>query len=353
MHRIVRGAINPEWVCGAVSAGRKSDLVNRLGTIVIGRNEGDRFRRCLDSLLGRTAPIVYVDSGSTDGSIEYARKHGIEVLELDASVPFTAARARNAGFARIRELAPHVDLVMFVDGDCEVDRDWLPTATRFLDEHEDYAVVCGRRRERYPDASVYNYLCDVEWNSPVGDAKSCGGDAMMRADALAAVGAFNASLIAGEEPELCVRLRGAGWKIRRIDHEMTLHDANITRFWQWWTRTRRAGHAYAEGAATHGVPPERHNVKESRRAAIWGLALPILAIAGGPCTKGLSLVLLLLYPLNVVRIARRLSHEGEPRPWMVATFLMLGKFPEGLGWLRYQVGRLTGRSAKLIEYKAS
>ncbi|KPK66863.1 MAG: glycosyl transferase [Gemmatimonas sp. SG8_38_2] len=327
-------------------------MVSRLGIIVIGRNEGDRFRRCLDSLLGRATPIVYVDSGSTDGSIEYAREHGVDVLELDASIPFTAARARNAGFARLQELVPDVDRVMFVDGDCEVDPDWLPTAQRFLDEHDDYAVACGRRRERHPDASVYNYLCDIEWNTPVGDAKSCGGDAMMRAEAFAAVGGFNGELIAGEEPELCVRLRSGGWKIRRIDHDMTLHDANVTRFSQWWTRMVRGGHAFAEGASMHGAPPEHHWVKESRRAVMWGLVLPIFAIAASPFTKALSLALFLLYPLNLARIAKRLSQEGEPRPWTVATFLVLAKFPESLGWLRYQTGRLTGRGSKLIEYKA-
>lgn len=326
--------------------------MGKLGAIVIGRNEGDRFRRCLDSLLGKAAPIVYVDSGSTDGSIEYASEHGADVLALDASVPFTAARARNAGFDRIKELGPDVERVMFVDGDCEVDAEWLPRAERYLDEHEDYAAVCGRRRERYPGATVYNYLCDVEWDTPVGDAKSCGGDAMMRAEAFAAVRGFNPGLIAGEEPELCVRLRGAGWKIRRIDQEMTLHDADVTRFSQWWTRMRRGGHAYAEGAAMHGAPPERHWVRESRRAVMWGLVLPILAIAASPFTKGLSLALLLLYPLNLVRIARRLSRAGEPRPWTVATFLVLSKFPEGQGWLRYQTGRLTGSRSKLIEYKA-
>lgn len=326
--------------------------MSRLAAIVIGRNEGERFRRCLDSLVGKANPIVYVDSGSTDGSIEYARSLGVEVLDLDASIAFTAARARNGGFDRVNELAPDVERVMFVDGDCEVDPDWLPAAERFLDEHAGYAVVCGRRRERYPEATVYNYLCDVEWNTPVGDARSCGGDALMRAEAFNAVGGFNPGLIAGEEPELCVRLRGAGWKIRRIDHEMTLHDADVTRFSQWWTRARRSGHAYAEGASMHGARPERHSVRESQRAVVWGMVVPLVAIATSPFTKGLSLALLLLYPLNLARIAKRLSGEGEPRPWTVATFLMLAKFPESLGWLRYQVGRLTGSRSKLIEYKA-
>lgn len=325
--------------------------MRRLGAIVIGRNEGDRFRRCLDSLLGSVTPIVYVDSGSTDGSIEYARKHGVDVLGLDASIPFTAARARNAGFDRIKALAPDAELVMFVDGDCEVNPEWLPTAERFLDAHEDYAVVCGRRRERFPETSIYNYLCDVEWNTPVGDTNACGGDAVMRAEAFAAVSGFNPSLIAGEEPELCVRLRAAGWKIHRVDHEMTLHDANMTRFSQWWTRALRAGHAYAEVAAMHTAPSESHPAKKSRKAVMWGLVLPIIALGFSPFASGLSVGLLLLYPLNVARIAMRLSREGERRPWTVATFLMLAKLPEALGWLRYHTGRLTGNRSKLIEYK--
>ena len=326
--------------------------MSRLGAIVIGRNEGERFRRCLDSLLGRAAPIVYVDSGSTDGSIEFAREHGVDVLVLDASIPFTAARARNAGFDRVKALSPKVEQVMFVDGDCQVNPEWLSAGEGFLDQNEEYAVVCGRRRERYPEATVYNYLCDVEWNTPVGDANSSGGDALMRADAFAAVGGFNPGLIAGEEPELGVRLRGAGWRIHRLDHEMTLHDADITRFSQWWTRARRSGHAYAEGAAMHGGPPERHWVKEARRAVMWGLVLPMVAIAASPLTRGLSLALLLLYPLNLARIAKRLSADNEPRPWPVAAFLMLSKLPESQGWLRFQTGRLTGSRSKLIEYKA-
>ena len=101
----------------------------------------------------------------------------------------------------------------------------------------------------------------------------------------------------------------------------------------------------------HGALPERHWVNQSRKAVMWGLALPVLAIAASPFTKGLSLALLLLYPLNLVRIAGRLSRAGEPRPWTVATFLVLSKFPEGQGWLRYQTGRLTGSRSKLIEYK--
>jgi len=78
----------------------------RLGVVIVGRNEGDRLRRCLASLLSRASLLVYVDSGSSDNSLALAAQMGAQVLELDCTIPFTAARARNAGFAKLRELEP-------------------------------------------------------------------------------------------------------------------------------------------------------------------------------------------------------------------------------------------------------
>jgi GT2 family glycosyltransferase len=176
---------------------------------------------------------------------------------------------------------------------------------------------------------------------------------MMRVDAFHEVGGFDPSLIAGEEPELCIRLRSAGWKIRRLDHEMTLHDANVTRFSQWWTRSVRAGHAYAEVGAMHGDGSARERAAKSLKTVFWAIVLPGAALGLSVWTSGLSLALLLLYPLNIARIAARLRREGERRPWTVASFLMLSKFPEAWGWLRYRKGRLTGKRSGIIEYKAT
>ena len=91
-----------------------------VGVVVIGRNEGPRLERCLASLIGAAQKIVYVDSGSTDGSVQMARRLGVEVVELDMTMPFTAARARNEGFARLQHVLPSMRHVQFVDGDCEV-----------------------------------------------------------------------------------------------------------------------------------------------------------------------------------------------------------------------------------------
>lgn len=316
-----------------------------IAAVVIGRNEGDRLIRCIASLQQGVRQVIYVDSGSTDDSVTAARAAGADVVLLDTDVPFTAARARNAGLARALQMTPPPDRIQFVDGDCEVDAGWITRAAAFLEDHPQAAVVCGRRRERFPEASVYHWLTDHEWDTPVGQARACGGDALMRADALQAVQGFNPAMIAGEEPELCVRLRQAGWEIWRIDAEMTLHDVAMTRFSQWWTRTRRGGHAYAEGAALHGAPPERHNVAQTRRALIQGAGVPLVAVLGGLFVHPVFWLVLLAWPAQVVRLRLR------GMPWHRAFFLTLSKLPEALGIFSYAMGRLTGRRKKLIEYR--
>lgn len=316
-----------------------------LGAVVIGRNEGERLKRCLASLAVVSTRTVYVDSGSSDGSVDHARRTGVDVVELDLSIPFTAARARNEGFARLLSLHPNLPYVQFVDGDCEVVTDWMQKAVAFLMEHPDCAVVCGRRRERYPEQSIYNWLCDREWDTPVGEATSCGGDALMRCDALHAAGGYRAGLIAGEEPELCLRLRRAGWSIWRINAEMTLHDAAMQRFAQWWTRSVRSGHAYGEGAWLHGRSPYRHWVKENVRALAWSIGVPasamLLSLLQGPW----AWLLLGLYPLQVIRMWFRSGSLAH------ALLSVLSRFAETVGIWRFHAGRRRGRAGALIEYK--
>jgi len=328
--------------------------LTRVGLVAIGRNEGERLRQCLLSVIGKAERVVYVDSGSTDGSIELARSLGVDVVELDLSIPFTAARARNAGLTRLLEVDRQIEFVQFIDGDCEVVEGWLDSAQSKLAAQPNLAVVCGRRRERFPEASIYNCLCDIEWNTPVGEAKACGGDSMMRIKAFQQVGGFNPALIAGEEPELCVRLRQAGWKILRLDAEMTWHDAQIIRFGQWWKRALRAGYAYAEGAWLHGHEPERHWVRESWSIWFYGLLIPLLTLGLAWSTKGLSFLLLGIYPL----VAYRLYHRGQQAlkskdAGLYALFCVLGKFPQLQGQIQFHLGRLLRRRQVLVEYKAA
>jgi GT2 family glycosyltransferase len=328
------------------------------GLVVIGRNEGERLRRCLASAAPHISPgrAVYVDSGSIDASVALGRSMNFDVVELDPRVLFTAARARNAGVARLLQNAPDTRYVMFVDGDCELVAGWWDAAVQRLDQRADLAVVCGRRRERFPDASVYNKLCDIEWDTPVGDAESCGGDSMIRVEPFKAVGGFNSGMLAGEEPELCVRLRAAGWKIERIDADMTLHDAHILRLGQWWRREKRTGYAYVQGAVLQGHTPERHRVARTRSNWLWGLLLPLFAVAAAWPTRGWSLLLLVAYPIQWLRIRAMFRRERPHNPKdasTYATYVLLGKFPQMLGQLQYRLDRLLRRRGEMIEYKVS
>jgi len=301
--------------------------------------------------MGTAGQVVYVDSGSTDDSVAMSRARGSVVVELDLSVPFTAARARNAGFEALLSMNPSLDYVFFVDGDCEVMPGWLEAAHHFLDERPEVAVVSGRRRERYPEKSFYNKLCAMEWEDyPFGETTACGGDALMRVAAFRGVNGFRPDLICGEEPELCIRLLHAGWQIWRLQLDMTLHDAAMYRFGQWWRRTVRAGYAFAQGAALHGASPQRLWVKESRRAWLWGLLLPAITLLVCGLIGSAGVLLVLIYPLQVLRVTLR-GRRSFRENLLQATAQIFGRFPEAVGLLKFMLDRWRQLQPQLIEYK--
>jgi glycosyltransferase involved in cell wall biosynthesis len=326
--------------------------MTQLGAVVIGRNEGERLRQCLESLCKSIKYIIYVDSGSTDGSVELALSLNVEVISLDLSQPFTAARARNAGLMALVESNPNINYVQFVDGDCEVQAGWLEKAMEFLANHSDFAAVCGRRRERYPEASVYNLLCDIEWDTPIGEAKACGGDALFRLAALNAVDGYRESLIAGEEPEMCFRMRQLGWKIMRLNVEMTLHDAAMTRIQQWWKRNQRAGHAFTEAYAIHGQSAEKFRRSECKSILVWAALLPI-SIIGLSLWAPMLLLLFLIYPLQIARLVFRYQSRFQSlkQSFLYSVSNVLGKWPQLMGMLEFKINSLRGIRSHLIEYK--
>jgi GT2 family glycosyltransferase len=329
--------------------------LSKVGVVVIGRNEGKRLELCLNSL--KDLPLVYVDSGSSDNSVAFARSVGAHSVELDLSRAFTAARARNTGFRALLEQHPDLNWVMFVDGDCEVQPDWLAQALEAAVKDPNIAVVCGRRRERYPSSSIFNEMCDIEWNTPVGEAKACGGDALYRVAVFQQVGGFDDSFIAGEEPELCFRIREHGYRIRRLDAEMTLHDAAMTRIGQWWKRTERSGHAYLLNYLKHGTKnAERLNYREIRSILLWAGIYLMLLIATLLMRSPVPLILLaLLIASQAAKMTlaqpRIKSQYGKSSTFRYCVFIMVGKIPQALGVLRAYRNNRSGREHRLVEYK--
>jgi GT2 family glycosyltransferase len=278
---------------------------------------------------------------------------GCTLVDLDTSQPFTAARARNAGFARLSAELPDLEQVQFVDGDSALEPGWLAAGRRRLEEDPQLGAVFGLQRERTPDKSVFHRLMHIEWQTPPGQRKACAGNAMMSVAAFRAAGGFRDDLIAGEEPELCIRVRREGFRIECIAEPMAIHDAGDLRLRNWWRRVRRAGHGFAEGAHLHGAPPERHWVGETRRALRWGLFVPAIAIAGLPFCGFWSLSILLGYPITAWRSYRFARRRGTAKrdASFTAFFFTVGKIAEAHGVLSFHWARLRGRRKVLIDYK--
>jgi GT2 family glycosyltransferase len=337
--------------------------VNDVGVVAIGRNEGERLRRCLASLAesARGMATVYVDSGSTDGSVELARSMGVEVVELDLARPFSAARARNAGFERLKQVALDIRYILFVDGDCEVVDGWIERAKAEFELRPKAAVVCGRRREIFPEHSIYNRLADLEWDTPIGEAIACGGDAMMRVEAFESVGGFDPTAAAGEEPELCQRLRKAGWSVRRVDAEMTRHDLAMTRFRPWWRRQYRSGYSGLD-ILTRFPGESRLFERDLKRARLWGIGWPLAVIVAGLVgwgVKGMvagvvaAALVALTLPLQMLRLAAKIRKrvDGPRTALAYGVLTMVGKWANLAGQVGYILDRRRGRMARLIEYK--
>ena len=314
-----------------------------MGVVVIGRNEGPRLIRCLESVLRLACPVVYADSNSTDGSVAKAKRMGAAVVRLDPSRPMNAARGRKAGFDRLLQMHPALKHVFFLDGDCELDAAFLPAAQAAMLARPEVAVVCGRRRERHPQASVYNRMADLEWNTPVGECDSCGGDALFCVRAYVQAGGFDDTVLAGEEPELCSRIRRLGFKVLRIDVAMSWHDMNMHQLSQWWRRGVRTGYGALDVRRRHGVQ-EFNRLLLS--AWVWVLAWPLLSVAmvaavalgaGAAAAGGLALLAASLLPLQVLRVARHGRQRNLARPDALAygALMMLNKWACAWGQVQW------------------
>jgi GT2 family glycosyltransferase len=332
-----------------------STRIGLRAVVVIGRNEGERLMACLASLGSLNLLVVYVDSGSSDGSAQRAKPLCAQVIELDPSRPFSAARARNEGFAAVMARQPETQYVQFIDGDCTLLPGWITSAVQAMDSDDTRAVVIGPLQERNPNASIYNRLCSLEWKSKPGDLQNfgnLGGIMLVRASVFSALKGFNENVIAGEDSEFGVRVGAAGSKITKIATAMATHDADIHRFGQWWTRAVRSGHAIGQRFNLNGLGAAQDCARERRSVIAWGLMLPATIMLLAWPSRGLSLLLCVGYWVLAQRVARYRLAQGDSAAdaRLYARFTTLGKIAEGVGLLKFQFNKLFGRY-KIIEYK--
>jgi GT2 family glycosyltransferase len=333
----------------------RTSIAHAIGVVVIGRNEGANLGKCFESLAGFGMKVVYVDSDSTDRSLDIAKASCEKAHALDASRPLSAARARNEGFDELLKLDPDIELVQFLDGDCTLLPGWPEAALEAFARRESLSVAIGHLIERHPDSSVYNRLCSLEWRSPPGDLSNhgaLGGIMAVRADVFRKLGGFNSQVIAGEDSEFGVRIALAGGIVAKIDAQMATHDANILRFGQWWKRSVRAGHAIGQRSFLNGATPVRDCVHERNSTLFWGLGVPLSIIPLALIHPMLPLLVVVAYAWLFAKI-RSFRHRAGDTPAesrIYATFTVIAKIANGFGLIRFYWKRRSG-AFRIIEYK--
>jgi len=307
-----------------------------VSVVVIGRNEGGRLRRCLESVEEMQAPaegveVVYVDSGSTDGSAQMAAEMGARVVRLESG-RFTAGRARDAGWREARAA-----FVFFVDGDTVVaPRFAVQALEEFRDER--VGVVFGRTRELHANRSVFHRAFDLQWRTfPLGAAETSMGTALMRRSAIEAAGGYDPEIPSGEDAEICGRIRRKGFTIRGVDLPMVAHDLTMTRWGQYWWRMVRNGYGLAE--VTDRFAPEEMRLLRSRvrHAWVWGVLTPLLAPVAGVA----------------VLVTAWKTYRATGERWSALVFAVhtyLKEVPRMIGQMRYRWDKRRGQRT-LIEYK--
>lgn len=310
--------------------------MDTIGVVIIGRNEGKHLKECLIPLAGQKSPILYVDSASSDNSVAIARQSGVEVLQLDASCPMSPAIARNSGAKRILELNPHLQYIQFVDGDTVLEKNWLSEGQKIFKERNDVAIVSGDLKEKNDTSSIYKQVSSMEWMRHPGEIQHCGGNCMVRATIFRNVKGFNTDILSGEDTEFCLRIRRLRWKIFHTPQIMGVHNSHVDTFPTFWKRSMRTGYAYQQISQMYINDPEKLFVKENRSNWIFGGLIPLAALFLIPFTSGWSLLLLLAYPLLIVKIYLNINQQIPPKmAFLYSVHCAMMKIPGFIGALQF------------------
>jgi GT2 family glycosyltransferase len=306
------------------------------GIVVIGRNEAQRLHDCFQAIMPSGCKIVFADSASTDDSVQIAKQYQINIVELDASLPLSAARGRNAGAKKLLEIDPFITLIQFVDGDTILDTHWLEKADKIMRERPDVAVLDGILKEKNSSISLFKHLSALEWECPPGHISFTGGNCMMRVKVFLECQGFNEKIQAAEDTELCCRIRQKGGIILHSHELMGIHDSRIFNFKQFCNRCAIKGYSCQQISSMYVNQPEKLLLRENLSNWFYGGIIPISSLVLSPLTSGLSLLLFLIYPVLFVRIY--VGARKNWKPWSsfaYASSCIIGKFPSFFGACKY------------------
>jgi len=299
--------------------------------VVIGFNESGRLRESLDSALavrdaGHAAEVLFVDGGSSDGSVEIAESCAVDEI-IGSSERRSAAANRNVGWRHTRS-----DLIQFLDADMDLDLNWIASASKVLAANPACAAVCGEIRERRP--TLWARVFQLDWRRTPGPIAYCGGAALFRRSALDAVDGFPEDVPYGEEPLLCWHIRNdLEFTIEFVAAPMVTHDLAFAGFGDYWRRCMRVGETQASVAARCWHTSDPLWRSETTRGLVWPLlyfaAAAVLVFA--PPVFKIAIVAAILFLL--IRKSAQTFGSGQTASvaCAYAAHTYFAKIPIGLG----------------------
>lgn len=222
-----------------------------ISVLMPGHNEGAALRQTVVGLREQTRreiQIVIVDDGSTDDMSVVGRQleaEGLIDVFLATGLRSGKSAAANLGLARCSG-----DVVVIADIDTSFDRDALERIVEPFASHS-VGAVSGNIGVRNADASIIakfqavQYLLSISLGRRVADMLdivfiASGAFAAFRREALLSIGGWEVG--PGEDADLTVKLRRAGWKVRFQPDAWALTDVpetlpSLTRQRLRWNRT--------------------------------------------------------------------------------------------------------------------
>lgn len=265
-------------------------------------NEAKRIARTIEFALaglpvgpsGRQGEVIIADSGSSDATIEIASRYPVRIVQIESPAKPSCGIGPQLGYQYARH-----DLVCLLDGDMDLDPDFLPEAIAYLDKHPQAGGVTGHVEEMM--LGNLEYTRRVQRNAPenrIGSIDRMNGGGLYRRAAIDSSGYMTDRNLHGyEEFDLGVRLRHAGWQLYRLDRRFVRHYGHAVNSYKLLVRRWKTKYLFGIGEllrASVGKPYFGQLIKELPELKLWAVV---------SCWILFSIGLLLFIPDKLVALA--------------------------------------------------
>ncbi len=210
--------------------------------IVVNWNGMKFLEDCFTSLQKSVYPnlkVLFVDNGSTDGSVKYAGSHFLKpgLIQLPSNMGF--ATANNVGIKH--SIDSGAEYVVLLNNDTRVEADWLDEMVHAADEVP-ACGVCGAQQLTWDGRnrlalrfipewadSTFSYLPPDYSGVPKEAVFVSGFCMLLRSEALKSVGMFDERYFAGSEDlDLCLRMWKVGYSVLNAPSARVYHHVGGT-----------------------------------------------------------------------------------------------------------------------------